>query len=287
MLLLDPATLAVAGRIDLGPSRAIDEARRGEMIFHDGTYCFQHWLSCSTCHPSARADGNNWYLLNPGNPMNGGADGKTYRLHTTNSTPAGESDSVTQSNVKTEQNFAVYTTATGGTPNIYGLGAMEMFTPLTATGTVSSQFYLAQIPAYYAGKTLELNLWDAGDLTTGMTGSLSLLVPSTTVGTWTPINFSYKAATSGPNAAPAGPSGVCSPPSASGSNVASVSTFTSSASTNNCWLTLTVTIPTGYTAPQNGWWQIRYNMTGTGQSSNDTTSWTAHILGNPVHLVVP
>jgi DNA-binding beta-propeller fold protein YncE len=72
VLLLDPATLAVAGRIDLGPSRAIDEARRGEMIFHDGTYCFQHWLSCSTCHPSARSDGNNWDLLNDGigNPKN-------------------------------------------------------------------------------------------------------------------------------------------------------------------------------------------------------------------------
>jgi cytochrome c peroxidase len=72
VLLLDPATLAVATRVDLGPSRPIDEARRGEMIFHDGTYCFQHWLSCTTCHPSARADGNNWDLLNDGigNPKN-------------------------------------------------------------------------------------------------------------------------------------------------------------------------------------------------------------------------
>jgi len=66
VLLLDPVTLAVASRVDLGPSRAIDEARRGEMIFHDGTYCFQHWLSCSSCHPDARADGNNWGLLNDG-----------------------------------------------------------------------------------------------------------------------------------------------------------------------------------------------------------------------------
>lgn len=47
--------------------------RRGEMVFHDGTQSFQHWLSCSTCHPDgARSDGLNWDLLNDGigNPKN-------------------------------------------------------------------------------------------------------------------------------------------------------------------------------------------------------------------------
>jgi len=51
----------------------MDSVRRGEMVFHDGTYSFQHWLSCSTCHPDgARADGLNWDLLNDGigNPKN-------------------------------------------------------------------------------------------------------------------------------------------------------------------------------------------------------------------------
>ncbi|MBN1442024.1 MAG: c-type cytochrome, partial [Planctomycetes bacterium] len=38
-----------------------------------GTYCFQHWLSCATCHPNdARVDALNWDLLNDGlgNPKN-------------------------------------------------------------------------------------------------------------------------------------------------------------------------------------------------------------------------
>ena len=51
----------------------MDSVRQGEMIFHDGTYSFQHWLSCATCHPDgARADGLNWDLLNDGigNPKN-------------------------------------------------------------------------------------------------------------------------------------------------------------------------------------------------------------------------
>ncbi|HEY5911513.1 MAG TPA: cell surface protein [Verrucomicrobiae bacterium] len=47
-------------------------AKRGEFYFHDATICFQHWMSCSSCHPDGRADGLNWDLLNDGigNPKN-------------------------------------------------------------------------------------------------------------------------------------------------------------------------------------------------------------------------
>ena len=46
--------------------------RRGEFLFNDGTHCFQRWLSCTSCHPDARADSVNWDLLNDGmrNPKN-------------------------------------------------------------------------------------------------------------------------------------------------------------------------------------------------------------------------
>ncbi|MEI6656713.1 MAG: cell surface protein, partial [Verrucomicrobiota bacterium] len=61
-----PAALA------LGPQAEPPLARQGEAIFHDAGRCFQRWLSCSTCHPDARADGLNWDLLNDGigNPKN-------------------------------------------------------------------------------------------------------------------------------------------------------------------------------------------------------------------------
>ena len=36
------------------------------MYFHDAEFCFQHWQSCTTCHPDSRADGLNWDLLNDG-----------------------------------------------------------------------------------------------------------------------------------------------------------------------------------------------------------------------------
>jgi len=58
--------------VPLGKQPAVDPVRMGERVFHDGTRCFQHWLSCATCHPDGRVDGLNWDLLNDGlgNPKN-------------------------------------------------------------------------------------------------------------------------------------------------------------------------------------------------------------------------
>lgn len=58
--------------IRLGPKPEWTARRRGEMLFHDATLCYQHWHSCSSCHPDARADALNWDLRNDGvgNPKN-------------------------------------------------------------------------------------------------------------------------------------------------------------------------------------------------------------------------
>jgi YVTN family beta-propeller protein len=58
--------------IELGPAPRLTRARAGEILFHDGTICFQHWQSCASCHPDGRTDGLNWDLLNDGagNPKN-------------------------------------------------------------------------------------------------------------------------------------------------------------------------------------------------------------------------
>ncbi|MGF1453241.1 MAG: hypothetical protein ACFB21_14335 [Opitutales bacterium] len=63
---LDADTLELRRRISLGEQPPMDDARRGEMIFHDARFAFQRWLSCSSCHPDGRADGLNWDLLNDG-----------------------------------------------------------------------------------------------------------------------------------------------------------------------------------------------------------------------------
>jgi YVTN family beta-propeller protein len=59
--------------LSLGSSPQITKIRRGEMLFHDASLCFQHWQSCASCHPGdARVDALNWDLLNDGlgNPKN-------------------------------------------------------------------------------------------------------------------------------------------------------------------------------------------------------------------------
>ena len=206
--------------------------------------------------------------------MTGGATGHVYRIHTTSTDPANAS---AQRSVNGENSFALYASATGGTPKLYGLGAMQAFTPLSASGsTVTSEFYLAQIDAAYAGKTVEIKLWDPGD-TAPLTASIEILQP--TAASWTASTMSYTAARGNTNAA------MCD--ALTGTGVTSVQTSNGSTGTyNGCWLTMRVVVPANYAAYQNGWWKIRYTMNGSG-TSNDVTTWTVRILGNPVHLVLP
>ena len=59
--------------LPLGSTPQLTQKRRGEMLFHDASLCFQHWHSCASCHPGgARVDALNWDLLNDGlgNPKN-------------------------------------------------------------------------------------------------------------------------------------------------------------------------------------------------------------------------
>jgi DNA-binding beta-propeller fold protein YncE len=72
LLLLDAASGDTTATVSLGPEPKMDEAREGEMIFHDASRCLGHWLSCASCHPDGRVDGLNWDLLNDGigNPKN-------------------------------------------------------------------------------------------------------------------------------------------------------------------------------------------------------------------------
>ena len=57
-----PTLLPVGPKKDL----AKDRTRRGEMLYNDGSMCFQQWQSCASCHPDGRVDGLNWDLLNDG-----------------------------------------------------------------------------------------------------------------------------------------------------------------------------------------------------------------------------
>ena len=228
---------------------------------------------------------NSWYLLYSG--MSGGPSGRIYRI-TTSTDPASPSQ---QLGTDGENSFAIYASASGGTPKVYGLGAMQAFTPLkSGGGTESSEFYLAQIEKVHAGKTVQISLWDPGD-TNPLTASIEILIPNVFGWQATPVTYSATVGTSNSNRAdgPA-PQPDCRTLSRTTPDPASISTFTSGTGSNTgkfngCWLTINAAIPDNYNGDQNGWWKIKYTMTGSGVS-NDVTTWKVQVLGNPVHLIV-
>ena len=54
---------------------------------------------------------------------------------------------------------------------------------------MQSEFYLAQIDAAHAGKTLQISLWDPGD-TDPLTANLEILIPTSGGWTATPVTYS-------------------------------------------------------------------------------------------------
>ena len=110
---------------------------------------------------------NDWARIANNLPGN-----RTYRLHTYSTDPNDAND---QRQTTALNAFAIWSTASGGTPRVYGLGAMEAYVRLP--GGRSTEFYLAQIDAEHAGKTLAIGLWDPGD-TGALAANLQILQPT-------------------------------------------------------------------------------------------------------------
>ena len=213
-----------------------------------------------------------WYQLGT-STLDGGGTGHVYRLHTSTVDPSDPNDQLA---TNARNGWALFAKAASGTaPRIYGIGAMETYTPLPSAS--SSEFYLAQIAAAHAGKTMEVKLFDAGD--TNQNANIQIMIPTTSG--WSATNFDYTAAKGTTN------SGATNCNSSAGTAVNNIVTYSSGSRFNGCWITIEIPIPTTYTAPQSGWWKIRYNMTGTGSTATDITTWQVQIRGNPVHLILP
>jgi len=245
------------------------------------------YTSCTAGAVSDPTDGRYWH--NRWWPMvsnlTGGTEGKTYRLRTSSTDPGNSTD---QRNSNAMNSFALWSKASGGSPRIYGLGAMETYEPLPKSA--SSTFYLAQIDDVHAGKTLVISLWDPGDTPDDMSSSVQILIPGSAGYSAATLKWSSAKGTSA--------SGVsaCTGVTGTGTTITANSGngTTSAKKFNGCWVTIEVPIPAGYTAPtppgemEPGWWKIKY-MTGASSSDYgfDVTTWQVTIRGNPVHLVLP
>ncbi len=154
----------------------------------------------------------------------------------------------------------------GGSPQVYGEAKMAAYNNLEA-GT--QLFYLAQIDASNAGKTMEISLFDPGDVS----GNAYLKIKSPDGNSYNYATFSWTA-----------------DDGTSGTNVTQIQTASSGGSFfNDRLITIDVVLPSSYgsgglTPPgetQAGWWKIEYTVGG----GNDTTTWSVAIRGSPVHLV--
>ncbi len=175
--------------------------------------------------------------------------------------------------------FASCTTIVGDTgysascPQVHGVGAMSIYANLAgATAT----FYLAEVAALHAGKTMQLTLFDAGE----GAQTIEVLDPLGAVAA-----FSWRT----PCSPPTPPSGGCSATNVTSLNVGSTGTqpysgLNSTSKYNDRRMILDVKLPADYATlyGTDAWWKIRYTV---GSTPTDRTTWSVGIVGDPVHLV--
>ena len=216
--------------------------------------------------------------------MTSGLAPGTYYLQVTTtkvdlSTNGGQNvlDASVNANVSAENMYSLEVTAAGSTtPQVFGAGTMVAYNNVVGGDQL---FYLAQIPKVDAGKTLEIDLFDVGDVS----GLAQLYIEDPDGNVYTNPTFNYTA------------DAQCA--SGCSGNGVSFITATSSGGShpfNDSWITILVTLPSTYgsvgltpgSESQAGWWKIDYRIAA-GVQSNDTTTWRVSVRGNPVHLIVP
>jgi hypothetical protein len=247
--LINSHTFSSENQVDKGASY------RGDQRYSDGGY---NGSGSGNCQSDAYH--NDWFRI-----ASGLGEGQ-YRLQVTTSSAGNDSTSAENMfGIQVKSNSAV-----GG--RVYGQSRMAAYANVNAG---ASLFYLAQVDAVHAGKTLEIRLFDPGDVG----GTATLRIKKPTPSGYVNATFSYTAN---------GGAG-----SQNGTNVTSLLTANSGASQyQNAWVTITIPLPASYgvgglTPPgetEPGWWKIEYTITAAG---NDTTTWEVNIRGNPVHLVIP
>lgn len=156
--------------------------------------------------------------------------------------------------------WSLRTSATGPQPRIHGLGDMAIYANVDGTAA-DTEFFLAEVAEVHAGRNLIIELWDPGDAAGNH--SVSILDPDLNI---PPCDWS---ATTGESGSPANCDIPTSLPGGGGKF-------------NDHLVTIRIAIPPDYTCAATCWWKIHYNYPGT---TNDTTTWSARIEGNPIRIV--
>ena len=165
------------------------------------------------------------------------------------------------------------TSASGVQPQVYaGLaGSQSAMSIYNNIMSGSAYIYLAKINSTFAGKTMEVDLFDPGEVNGN--AFMSFYMPTATI--WKASAFRWQDCGASLINATCG----------SWHNVAaggSLQTSNGSALFDGHWVVVQIDVPTDYVAPQDGWWKIYYNMSA---AAHDRTTWRVSIIDSPVHLV--
>lgn len=152
--------------------------------------------------------------------------------------------------------YSLRTSADGGTARVYGLGDMSVYVNFSGN---TSTFNLAEVQPVHAGKQLVIELWDPDS------GSSGIQIKK-----------------------PDGISPPCSWSNQSGSRSETLASCNITDYGPNEFdddhLQIRVDIPDTYTCSSDCWWTIDVTYDDP-IGARDTTTWSAHIDGNPVALV--
>lgn len=242
------------------------------------------------CQMGATANqGQGRYWHNRWWPLATGLAAGTYRLQVTTTDPSNP----TLNKDQAFENMWSIQVDSPGNPKVFGSGRMVSYANIQSG---QQEFFLAQIDrAAGAGKTLEITLFDPGDV--GDKAWIQILDPDGNV--YTPATMDYQADANASAGHQSGSAVTCIQTYGNGSATGPPAGCPNSSSGGqyyqNSWITIDIRLPASYGSvgltppdaqnPRNeaGWWKIRYTV----NQGNDTTTWGANIRGNPVHLVQP
>lgn len=185
-------------------------------------------------------------------------------------------------NCQGHNEFSIRATTSVGQPDprVYALSDMAIYVQHRG----STSFFFAEVLPLHAGKTLVLELWDAGDsLDQPQNSRIQIVGPGDVA---LPCRFTYS---------PGGPAapGNLLPDCEQATNYEPPYHNTTNCPQGNCFnnrmMTFRIPLPSSYScSPGVGdgcWWKVRYIYDDPTAQPTDATTWSARIIGNPVHLV--
>jgi hypothetical protein len=170
--------------------------------------------------------------------------------------------------------FSMRVTSTAGTqPALYAIEYLGIL----SNSTLVTQFDFAEIEERHAGKTIRMQLFDAGDGSGSGDFTMSPIDPTNS--TLPAADCRYRSYSVG-----TAPSSVPWHASDSGSQCRVDTRIGGTSLYNNKWLEIEIFLDPGYTCGSDCWWSVLYDLGGSG-SFFERTTWSVQVVGDPVRLL--